>query len=187
MRSMFFIGIDPGTTGAVALLSPNGDVRFYDTPTTQVRVGKKNRAVYDVVAMRRILRDFELLDPTVTIEEVHAMPKNGGCGNFSSGYGFGLWVGLLTAFGYPFTTVQPLRWKKILGIKHAAGSSDADKKNSDRMLACRLFPKAADQMNLVKHHGRADALLIGEYGRRMSGYGINQAANDDAIFTTAIG
>lgn len=161
------VGIDPGITGCLCLISAGGSVSFWDTPTNQIKVGKKTRAVYDVPAMIAILRDnlHKFGEVLVTIEELHAMPTNGGCGNFSSGYGYGLWIGLLAATGLPYQTVQPTRWKKLLGMKKVEGK-DAAKKAADRMFACQLFPSASGRMNLVKHHGRADSLLIAEYGRR---------------------
>jgi crossover junction endodeoxyribonuclease RuvC len=163
------VGIDPGTTGAIALITEDGAVQFWDTPAPKLKVGKKERHVYDVPAMITILKNL----PTgaiVTIEELHAMPKNGGLGNFASGFGYGLWMMALSLLAIPHQTVQPAKWKKALGMKKPEGETkDSDKKSVDRMFACQLFPTAVDRMNLVKHHGRADSLLIAEYGRRLAG------------------
>jgi hypothetical protein len=162
------VGIDPGTTGCLALLSVDGTVHFWDTPVNQIKVGKKTRSVYDVPAMISILKNPLLDGAIVTIEELHAMPKNGGMGNFSSGFGYGLWMMGLASLGFSHQTVQPAKWKKTLGLKKTDGDiTDAAKKAGDRMFACQLFPGAVDRMNLVKHHGRADSLLIAEYGRRL--------------------
>ena len=52
--------------------------------------------------------------------------------------------------------VLPQVWKKALGLK-------ADKEES-LIMARQLFPDAL--LNLKKHHGKAEALLIAEYARR---------------------
>ncbi len=186
MNNRVSIGIDPGTTGCVCQISAGGSINFWDTPCDKVKVGKKVRAVYDIAKMASILREAARLGaPLVTIEEIHAMPKNGGCGNFSSGYGYGVWLALLTSLGIPFQTVQPAAWKKALGLKKPAGEkiTDSAKKAADKQFACRLFPSAASQMALVKHHGRADSLLIAEYGRRSFSNGVMESA---AIYAPAV-
>jgi len=165
------VGIDPGTTGCVCVLEQA--IHFFDTPTNQVKVGKTLRNVYDRREMLSILRTVQDIvareggDCLVTIEDIHPMPKNGGVGNFSSGFGFGCWLMAMDAMNLPYQIVPSQRWKKAMGLKHAAETSDKDKKNADRILACQLFPQAADRMNLVKHHGRSDALLIAAYGSRI--------------------
>ena len=40
-------------------------------------------------------------------------------------------------------------------------------KSAARFKAMALFPSLADQLKLVKHDGRAEALLLAEYGRRL--------------------
>jgi crossover junction endodeoxyribonuclease RuvC len=39
-------------------------------------------------------------------------------------------------------------------------------KDAARMRACQLFPSAANMLERKKDDGRAEALLIAEYGRR---------------------
>jgi hypothetical protein len=154
------------------VIRPDSTVAFFDTPIDKIKVGKSARAVYNQTAMLKLLKTIKEVyadstDLTVVIEEVHAMPKTGSQGNFGSGFGYGLWQGLLTALQIPFVTVQPGKWKKALGLKKPDGDvTDSVKKNADRLFACQIFPQSADDMNLVKHHGRADALLIAEFGRR---------------------
>ena len=55
------------------------------------------------------------------------------------------------------TSVRPQVWKKALGV-----TSD---KNTSLALARELFPEAV--LDLKKHHGKAEALLIAEYARRL--------------------
>ena len=157
---MHIIGIDPGLTGAVAVL-PEG--RFYDTPVASVKKGGKK--VYLVAEMVAALESFGydaagLPRGHAYIEDVHSMPGQGVSSSFSFGRGFGLWEGIVAALGIPYTLVSPVRWKRAMmdGMGKEKGAS--------RVRAGQLFPQLADQLNRVKDHGRADALLIAEYGRR---------------------
>ena len=156
---MHIIGIDPGLTGAVAVL-PEG--LFFDTPVASVKKGGKK--VYLVAEMVRIFISYAVdassPDVHVYIEDVHAMPGQGVSSTFSFGRGYGLWEGIVAALGIPYTLVSPVRWKRAMmdGMGKEKGAS--------RVRAGQLFPQLADQLNRVKDHGRADALLIAEYGRR---------------------
>jgi len=169
---MVHVGIDPGTTGCCCVLDSQM-IHFFDTPTVQIKVGKTLRNVYDRRGMLSILRSVQDIvareggECLVTIEDIHPMPKNGGVGNFSSGFGFACWLMALDAIGLPYQIVPSQRWKKAMGLKHAADTNDKDKKNADRILACQLFPQAADRMSRCKDHGRADSLLILAYGKRV--------------------
>jgi crossover junction endodeoxyribonuclease RuvC len=51
--------------------------------------------------------------------------------------------------------VTPGVWKRHAGLI-------GKEKDASRELAARLYPQAT--LNLKKHHGRADALLLARYG-----------------------
>ena len=159
---MHIIGIDPGLTGAVAVL-PEG--LFFDTPTASVKKGgKKVYLVADMVAIfNAYVFDASFPDTHVYIEDVHAMPGQGVSSTFSFGRGYGLWEGIVAALGIPYTLVSPVRWKRAMmdGMGKEKGAS--------RVRAGQLFPRFVGQLTRVKDHGRADALLIAEYGRRQQG------------------
>jgi hypothetical protein len=44
------------------------------------------------------------------------MPGQGTRSTFTVGLGFGLWLGLLSAFQIPYTRVRPGVWKRALGL-----------------------------------------------------------------------
>lgn len=155
------VGIDPGLGGALVTLGSNSDTPFfYDTPI--LKIGK--RKDYDILEMKRILFSINPLSCVdgchVFLEKVHAMPQNGSIGNFRLGYGFGIWLALIVGVGLPYTLVIPQRWKKTLM------DGMGKEKDASRQRAMQLFPKAVDKLNLKKHHGRADALLIAAFGRQ---------------------
>lgn len=153
---MIYIGIDPGLSGAVGVITPEYQ-HVFDTPTVMVNTKRK----YLVGAMACLLRPFaNRQDVIVILENVHSMPKQGVSSSFSFGEGKGMWEGILGAFDMPFDLVSPQRWKKEIMADQGKDKSAA------RFKAMALFPALADQLKLVKHDGRAEALLMAEYGRR---------------------
>ena len=170
------VGVDPGLTGAIAVFHPQErTAEFYDTPTVTVKSGKKFKNMMDTHAIVALLKGIsEGREVLVTIEKVNAMPgwKNdpehpgervaasmGVTSAFNFGYGFGIWIGVLTALGLPFQQVHPVTWKRRMLF-------DAGKeKDASRVKAMQLFPKTAGDLKLKKHHGRADALLIAAWAQ----------------------
>lgn len=154
------LGIDPGLTGAVALMAMDGtSVHLYDTPSFVL--GGKRRD-YDVPGMVRLL-----IDPTtgatghiehVFIERQQSRPGAAVQAVFKIGYGFGLWVGILSAFRVPHSVVSPQVWQREM----YAGAVGEGKERS-LLIASRLYPGIVIPKD---RHDRADALLIAEWGRR---------------------
>jgi len=76
----------------------------------------------------------------------------------------GLIEGVLSARHYPHTLVSPSIWKKAMGLQAPKGQKpgEAAAKQAARSRAIRYYPEAP--LALVKHHNRAEALLIAHYG-----------------------
>lgn len=158
---MVYIGIDPGLTGAVAAIYEDGKILLYDTPTIEIKVNNKKKQDYIPSEMADILRDCSLTECQVFLERISARPGQGVTSMFGFGKGYGIWIGILSALEIPYTLVTPQAWKKeIMKCK-----SDKD---AARLRAHQLFPQAVDRLNRKKDIGRADALLLAEYCRRVS-------------------
>lgn len=157
---MIYIGIDPGLSGAIAFITPNGGigVYLYDTPTAET--GKGTKRDYLIANMSNFLSVLE--EPFCILEAVHSMPKQGVASSFAFGRGLGIWEGILSAYSIPYAKVAPQTWKKAM-----LGDMPRDNKDSSRIAATRLFPQVADQLSRKKDDGRAEALLMAEYGRRL--------------------
>jgi crossover junction endodeoxyribonuclease RuvC len=157
------LGIDPGLTGAVAALDVDGNFLWVrDTPTAKVT---KTKSEYLESAMAQMLGACEDTIDHVWIETQQSMPKQGVASTFKTGVGYGIWLGIIAAYGLPHTAVRATEWKKELGIPP---KSDKD---VSRAYAQRLHPSSADQLERKLDHGRADAICIAEYGRRYMGWG----------------
>jgi crossover junction endodeoxyribonuclease RuvC len=170
---MIYVGIDPGLSGSIAVLRSQGvianyplgwSVDFYDTPTLEIKSGKSIKRVIDANGATNVLKS---IGPScVIIEKVWAMTKGAGGASmgstsaFNFGMGFGIWLGIIAALQIPHEQVAPVTWKKRM-------MPDMEKeKDASRVKAMQLFPWIAESLKLKKHHNRADALLLAEYGRR---------------------
>jgi crossover junction endodeoxyribonuclease RuvC len=147
------IGIDPGLSGAIAVLGDNQSLfAVYDMPVMALSKGKSQ---VNAAALAVILR--EVLVPTVAyLEAVSAMPGQGVSGMFSFGTSYGIVQGVLAALRIPVVLVRPQTWKARAGLK-------GSEKDMARTLAIRLYPDA--ELSLKKHIGRADAILIARFGQ----------------------
>ena len=152
---MYTIGIDQGLHGSVAILDAGGILQgLADTPTLTVKVPRGTRHVYDAPGLVELLRPYAGLHSHVTIEEAQPMPGQGTRSTFTTGYGMGIWVGILATPVLPYTTVRPQVWKRALRL-----SRD---KEASRLRAIQLFPGA--DLRRKKDHGKAEALLLAYYG-----------------------
>lgn len=145
------IGIDPGLTGAIAILSPHGEVEeLADLPV--IRDGKL--AWIDAQPLTSLLIDTLRGRPArAIIEREQAFPGQGRSSCFNFGVSFGSLLALVQARYLPIELVTPATWKRALGLSR-------DKKASlDK--ARLLFPSA--ELHLAKHEGRAEALLLAHW------------------------
>lgn len=154
---MYIVAIDPGLSGAVAVLTPAGMLEaLADTPTLVLRVQRGSKQVYDVPGMASLLEPYSGLQVHVWIEESQPMPGQGTRSMFTIGYGYGLWVGILATLRMAYTPVRPAQWKRAMQL-----SKD---KEACRLKAMQLYPTA--DLRRKRDHGRAEALLLAHYGLR---------------------
>jgi crossover junction endodeoxyribonuclease RuvC len=159
-----YLGIDPGSKGALGMIQSKATghkISTFDVP--MIRSTKKGvKDSYDIAGMVKLLEDAKATGPCQAfIEDVHAMPGQGVTSMFNFGKGFGIWLGILAALKIPYTLVSPVRWKK------AMLADMRQDKAASRLRAQQLWPEATEQFSLVKHDGRAEALLLAEYGSRL--------------------
>lgn len=155
-----FVGIDPGLMGAVACLDGDGCIIcVHDTPIFTVQKNKGIRHELNRNAMVGLLSHLPKGDVCVAIERVNSMPGQGVASSFTFGMGFGVWLGIVAALNFTLDLVHPVRWKKVMM------DGMGKEKDASRLRAQELFPSV--DLSLKKHHGRADALLLAEYRRRL--------------------
>jgi crossover junction endodeoxyribonuclease RuvC len=158
--SKYSIGIDPGLSGAIAIISTES-LKIFDMPTMTVeRNGKAKRQV-SASELAEMLYLYSGRDCHVYCERVSAMAGQGVTSVFSFGRSFGMIEGILAAFKMPVTFVPPATWVKAIGRGQG--------KDASRARAMELFPSDQDQFKRVKDDGRADAALIAHWGSRHAG------------------
>lgn len=142
---MIILGVDPGITGGLAWLYPDGKVMAIDIPTAGGEV--------DVDMIGRKIHQF--LPGMAVIERAGAMPKQGVSSTFKYGVAYGALRAVVALCEVPTHLVTPGKWKNYFRL-------DSDKEKS-RALAIRLWP-GSGQFERKKDHGRAEAALIARYG-----------------------
>lgn len=147
-----FLGIDPGFTGAIAIVG--GKEPFLaDMPiTTNV---KGSREV-DAEFLFTVLALYAPRIRAAVVEQVGSRPGEGGSSIFKFGFGAGVIRGVLGSLQIKPFYVQPAVWKSLLGV-----SSD---KETSLALARKLYPASTLQLARKKDHGRAEALLLAHFG-----------------------
>ena len=148
--AQIIIGIDPGLTGALAILANGVFEGVHDLPIIRDRTlawidGNELQSL--------ILAALAGRTAVAIIERVSAMPKQGIASAFQFGVGFGSILGVLQALHLPIEFVTPAVWKRSLGL-----SKD---KHASLHKARLLFPTA--ELHLAKHDGRAESLLIAHH------------------------
>lgn len=162
---MRYIAIDPGIYGAIAMIDSKGKAHIYDTPILINPKKKKRAKEYDLIKARELLKRLTKKKAKIFIEGVHPF-LGGKVPNFLLGRSRGLWEGLIVGLGLRYELVPMISWTRF----HFGPKKREKKKKSNIRKAKKLFPKAKKYFILRKHDGRADALLIAEYGRRQWKY-----------------
>lgn len=140
----WFLGIDPGKTGAVARVRyPEIEIFDWDgVVTTSAKIREWNA-------------EFEIAG--AFLEDVHAMPTDGNVSAFRFGRNRGAWEGILCALQIPLKTISPKQWRK--GLFLPGDRRPLKKRSLDAALG--LFPDVADKyFTRAMDHNRAEAALI---------------------------
>lgn len=145
-----YIGIDPGSKGAVAVIDDNDSVLgIYDL----------SKNIEDYWYLYTYLVNDE--GAIVCVEDVCGRPGQSCAANTTfmklAGY-----AELLGFFLGDFHKVKPQVWKKHFGLIFGKELTKTEKKHKSIDLAKELFPSVEDQLTASKD-GRAEALLIAKY------------------------
>lgn len=151
------IGIDPGCSGALVVLSESGNYMAHINMPT-VKVGTKSRVNGAAIAafLREQVGDFVA---HAYLEQVGAMPGQGVSSMFTFGHAAGVVEGILQGLGIPYTLVTPQAWKKRAGL---IGSD----KDAARSRAIQLYPDLRALDTKCRGQAIADAILIARHGER---------------------
>lgn len=156
---MIFAGIDPGKTGALAILYPDDTVDFFDVPRNTVR-NKDVPAWAEWESNWSIGLGLAGVDKVV-IEDVASRPGQGVSSMFkfgrTAGFAHAIILGVRPRPSVEFVT--PAVWKAKLGLLNSS-------KGASREKAVNLFPSVESRLTRVKDDGRAESLLLAYYVRK---------------------
>jgi len=162
MKPPFFVmGVDPGLTGAFAMVIRHADKSFeltgiWDMPT---KAEGRQKLQVDATRFAKIIdKPFLTL---VVLERVQSSPQQGVASAFRFGKGAGLLEGVLTGLTKPYVLIPPATWKWKMGLR------GADKKASLEM--ARGLWANQDWFRRAKDDGRAEAALLGLHWLREHG------------------
>jgi len=130
---MKIIGIDPGLSGAIAVLENNKVLNIFDMPV--MPEGKKNkRQLNSALLVNLIKENIDLHEEiSVVVEQVNAMPGQGVTSMF-----------------------RPSKWKKHFELINSS-------KDSSRTKAIEMYPKLSNQLSKKKDVNKSDAILIARF------------------------
>ena len=155
---MLIIGIDPGLSGAIAVLDNQKIKDIFDMPI--MSEGKKNKNQLNSAQLVNIINKHVLKKENtfVIVEQVSAMPGQGVTSMFNFGQTFGSIKGICAALGLPIFYVRPAKWKKHFELINSS-------KDASRTKVIEMYPYISSRLTKKKDVNKADAILIARYFR----------------------
>lgn len=146
------LSIDPGNSGGLALLGTYLEdlIALYSMPLTETLSAGHTKHFIDGERVSQLVRAHQPV--CAVLERVSSRPGQGVAGVFAFGRGVGVIEGVLQALRVPISYVAPQVWKRHHGLIKQP-------KRASLELVRELYPDA--ELPLVKHEGRAEAVLIG--------------------------
>lgn len=157
------LGIDPGFSGALALIE-RVSKKFVLVKDIPCRISQNKRHL-DLSPLALFIDcyandiDFAVIEDVGAMKYVDKMGNvrgQGAAASFTFGKSTGEVHGILAAFNVKKYLVRPATWKMLMGVTSAKRTSIEKAK--------KLFPSAQSELTLMKHDGRAEALLLAFFG-----------------------
>ena len=149
-------GIDPGLSGAIAVLHNKKVINMYDMPV--MAEGKKNKRQLNSSQLVNIIKDNinEDEETIVVVEQVNAMPGQGVTSMFNFGQTFGAIKGVCAALKLPIFFVRPSKWKKHFELINSS-------KDASRTKVIEMYPTLSGQLARKRDVNKSDAILIAKF------------------------
>jgi len=153
---MKIIGIDPGLSGAIAVMHDKKVMNMYDMPV--MAEGKKNKRQLNSSQLVNIIKENinEDEDTIVVVEQVNAMPGQGVTSMFNFGQTFGAIKGVCAALRLPIFFVRPSKWKKHFELINSS-------KDASRTKVIEMYPALSSQLAKKRDVNKSDAVLIAKF------------------------
>lgn len=158
-----YVGIDPGAQGAVALVCKDL-YAVVDIPVIKVKRAGGTKSEFDKSMILQTLAPllaFNARAKHVALEQAQVQRAGKGANAYTGyrvGVGYAIWPLFLMSHNFRVEEVHPSVWKRKMGLW-------GKDKAASRQKAQGMFPDAP--LSRVKDEGRAEALLLAEYLRRV--------------------
>jgi len=146
-RNSLIVGIDPGKSGGIAVVSES-TIKASKTPLDTIQMSMLVKS-----AVNSAYIDNQKL--TVYIENVHAFPTDGRSSAFKFGMNYGMWLGILASNNLTPIKVSPFKWMQEFA---PLPKQKKERKRMLKQIAQEMFPSIKVTLNT------ADAILIAVYG-----------------------
>lgn len=173
-KSRLFLGIDPGSSGGMAIINSNGLI-LKDIHNQPALTALGNMTAFQQWDWLSYFEHSERQYVYGILEKVGGfVPRAKGLRGaeegsdrgqpgstmFTFGKTVGMLIGFLTAANIPYIEVIPRTWQKEFGLQRLKSQTDSQWKNVLKNKATYLFPEVKITL------ATADALLMAEYCRR---------------------
>ena len=140
---MRVIGIDPGLSGAIAILENNKVLGIFDMPV--MAEGKKNKRQLNSSQLANIIKENtkNVEETVVIVEQVNAMPGQGVTSMFNFGQTFGAIKGVCATLELPIFFVRPSKWKKHFELINSS-------KDASRTKVIEMYPTLSKHLSKKK-------------------------------------
>lgn len=152
--SNLYIGIDPGKSGAIAVLDEDRK-----PVTSYPKMPWLNNRL-DSETLHELFAECSSTSKrcVVICEKVHAMPRDSSRSAFTFGGAYHACLAIADLFDFPLLLVSPQTWKKVM-------LRDRGREKEDSVNAARdMFPSLRPQLKAKSSHNLAEAALIAAYG-----------------------
>lgn len=176
-----FVGIDPGLNGGFGIFRED---KIFGLPTPtfwrELKSGKR-RKQYDYDKIAKFLKAQKSLAASegqllyLVLEEQFPMPmmrqtpngiaKQGAVSVFSTGFGYGMYVGMLRVLNIKQEDVHAKTWQKEFFKRDTSKTTKEQALEALKLLYPNVDLFATERSKKV-HDGIVDALLIAEWGKR---------------------
>ena len=119
---------------------------------------KKNKRQLNSAQLVSLIKENIKSDEeiAVIVEQVNAMPGQGGTSMFNFGQTFGAIKGVCAALELPIFFVRPSKWKKHFELINSS-------KDSSRTKVIEMYPTLSNQLAKKKDVNKSDAILIARF------------------------
>lgn len=175
---MLILAVDPGLSGAIALLGDDW-AKVLDLPTVEIGgQGTVRRRVHGPSLQRLVLenlpegeRDVRFVIEGLSAGGFRARPgEKAGSSAQTVGSQYrtrGTIECLAECLGLEVNEVYPITWKRFYGLVGKQSAEGENESAKARRLATDLFPGLGMQLQRACDHNRAEALLIGNWFRKV--------------------